>query len=47
MGKLSLQKVLKNGYANEKSHNLDGYVLDKDLSNDTHQTYYNPKEKKL
>ena len=45
--KVSLHTVLKNGYANDKQKNLDGYMLDKDLSNDTHQTYYNPKEKKL
>ena len=45
--KVSLHTVLKNGYANDKQKKLEGYVLDKDLSNDTHQTYYNPKEKKL
>ena len=47
MGKLSLHKVIKNGFSKERAQNLDGYVLDNSLSNDTHQTYYNPKEKKL
>ena len=45
--KLSLHKVLKNGYVDDKANNLDGYIMDKSLSNDLHQTYYHPKEKKL
>ena len=45
--KLSLHSVLKNGYSKDKAKNLEGYVLDNNLSNDDYQTYYNPKEKKL
>ena len=46
--RLSLYKVLKNSY-HTKENKLSrwGYNLDKDLSNDNEQVYYNPKEKKL
>jgi dienelactone hydrolase len=47
MTKLSLHKVLKNGYEKDKEQRLNGYILDKSLSNDTHQTYYHPQKKKL
>jgi len=47
MTKLSLHKVLKNGYAKDKEERLNGYILDKSLSNDLHQTYYHPQKKKL
>ena len=47
MGKPRLYDFLKNGFSDNKQNKLDGYVLDKSLSNDTHQTYYNPKENKV
>ena len=43
---LSFHSVLKNGYKQTKD-NLNGYELDKSLSNDNYQTYFNPKDKKL
>ena len=43
----SLYDVLKNGYSKKKKNNLNGYILDSSLSNKNHQTYYNPKDKKL
>ena len=43
--------VLKAGYKNKKSQEgsltKNGYIYDKDLSSDNHQTYYNPSSKKL
>ena len=48
---LNLAKVLKVGYKNEKTQNKVlgkyGYQMDKPLSNDNQQVYYNPKDKKL
>jgi hypothetical protein len=51
MSKLSLHKVLKNSYDyknNQKNaFKNDGFIYDSDLSNNEHQVYYNPKEKKM
>ena len=44
---LSFHSILKNGYSKKKADNLNGYILDKGLSNDNQQTYYNPTNKKL
>lgn len=48
---LNLAKVLKLGYAPEKKQekvmNKYGYKIDKPLSNDNQQVYYNPDKKKL
>ena len=45
----TLYDVLCNGYKDkkQKSKQLGDYVLDESLSNHNHQTYYNPKDKKL
>jgi len=45
----TLYDVLNNGYKHkkQKSKQLGDYVLDESLSNHNHQTYYNPKDKKL
>ena len=43
----NLYDVLKNGYNKKKKDNLNGYIIDKSLSNNNHQTYYNPTDKKL
>ena len=45
--KLSLYKVLKNSYEPQDRLKRWGYNMDKSLSNDNQQVYYNPKEKKL
>jgi len=39
--------VLKNGYNKNKKKSMDGYVLDKQLSNHNNQIYYNKKDNKL
>jgi len=45
----TLYDVLSNGYKDKKkkSKNLNGYVMDEQLSNKHYQTYYDPKDKKL
>ena len=43
----TLHEVIKNSYATTKSPQLGGYEYDAMLSNHNHQTYYNPKERKL
>ena len=45
----TLFDVLNNGYKDKKkkSKNLNGYVMDEELSNKHYQTYYDPKDKKL
>jgi hypothetical protein len=43
----TLHEVIKNSYAKTKSPQLGGYKYDAMLSNHNHQTYYNPKERKL
>ena len=45
----TLFDVLNNGYKDKKkkSKQLGDYVMDESLSNHNHQTYYNPKDKKL
>ena len=44
---VSLHSVLKNSYKSKPSANMNGYELDKSLSNHNQQVYYNPNEKKL
>jgi hypothetical protein len=48
---INLREVLKNSYSNKGNQknalNKYGYNYDESLSNENHQTYYNPKEKKL
>jgi len=44
---MDLHTVLKNGYKKNKQKNLNGYVLDEQLSNHNNQIYYNPNNKKL
>ena len=45
---VSLHSVLKNSYKSKPSaKNMNGYELDKSLSNHNQQVYYNPNEKKL
>jgi len=39
--------VLKNGYNKTKKQNMNGYELDKKLSNHNNQIYYNKKDNKL
>ena len=46
-GQLDLNDVLKNSYSNEHRENMNGYKLDKELSNHNQQVYYNPEHKKL
>lgn len=41
---VELYDVIKQGY--KKNPKLDGFILDKDLSNRNEQAYYNPTEKK-
>ena len=45
----TLFDVLSNGYKDKKkkSKQLGNYVMDEELSNKNHQTYYDPKNKKL
>jgi hypothetical protein len=45
----TLHKMIKNGYADDpkETENLDGYVLDKELSGTRAQVYYNPTTKHL
>ena len=47
MANISFHDALKNSYAKKKADKLGGYILDKSLSNDNQQTYYNPTSKKL
>ena len=44
---VSLHNVLKNSYKSKPAKNMNGYELDKLLSNHNQQVYYNPNEKKL
>jgi hypothetical protein len=49
---MSLYDVLKTGYSNDKNKQAKfgekhGYVLDKNLTTNSHQVYYNPTENKL
>ena len=44
---VSLHNVLKNSYKSKPSANMNGYELDKSLSNHNQQVYYKPNEKKL
>jgi hypothetical protein len=44
---LNLHDVIKNSYSKSKAKNMNGYMLDSQLSNDNQQVYFNPKEKKL
>ena len=43
----TLHEVIKNSYSKHKSPQLGGYEYDAMLSNHNHQTYYNPKTRKL
>ena len=44
---VSLHNVLKNSYKSKPVRNMNGYELDKSLSNHNQQVYYNANEKKL
>lgn len=44
---LNLHDILKNGYNKTKNNEMNGYQLDKQLSNHNNQIYYNQKENKL
>ena len=44
---VSLHNVLPNSYKSKPKEKMDGYELDKSLSNHNQQVYYNPNEKKL
>ena len=46
-GQLDLHDVLKNSYTNKHRENMNGYKLDKELSNHNQQVYYHPEHKKL
>ena len=46
-GQLDLHDVLKNSYSNKHRENMNGYKLDKELSNHNQQVHYNPDHKKL
>ena len=46
-GELDLHDILKNSYSNKHKENINGYKLDKELSNHNQQVYYNPEHKKL
>lgn len=46
-GQLSLYDTLKNSYSKDPKQNMNGYQLDKSLSNHNQQVYYNPQHKKL
>ena len=43
----TLHEIIKNSYDKNKAPQMGGYEYDAQLSNSTHQTYYNQKEKKL
>ena len=42
---VSLHNVLKHSYKSKPAGNMNGYELDKSLSNHNQQVYYNPNEK--
>ena len=42
---VSLHNVLTNSYKSKPQEKMDGYELDKSLSNHNQQIYYNPNEK--
>lgn len=44
---ISLKDVLKNGYSTHKKQNLNGYELDRNLSNGNQQVYFNKNNGKL
>lgn len=44
---LNLHEVLKNSYSKNKKQNMNGFIIDNDLSNHNQQIYYNPNNKKL
>ena len=44
---LNFHDVLKNGYNKTKKNEMNGYVLDKQLSNHNNQIYYNKDKNKL
>lgn len=44
---LQLHEVLKNGYSKHKKTNINGFKLDKDLSNGNNQVYFNKTNGKL
>jgi len=44
---MNLHSVLKEGYKSKNKDNLNGYVLDKKLSDHNNKIYYNPTNKKL
>jgi tetratricopeptide (TPR) repeat protein len=46
-GQLDLYDTLKNSYNKNHKENMNGYKLDKELSNHNQQVYYNPEHKKL
>ena len=46
-GELDLHDVLKNSYSKNHKENMNGYKIDKELSNHNQQVYYNPEHKKL
>ena len=46
-GQLDLHDALKNSYSKNHKENMNGYNLDKELSNHNQQVYYNPEHKKL
>ena len=44
---MDLHDVLKNGYSKHKKGNINGYKLDKELSNGNQQVYFNEEKNKL
>jgi len=44
---MNLHSVLNEGYKTKNKNNLNGYILDKKLSDHNNKIYYNPNEKKL
>ena len=44
---MNLHDVLKNGYSKHKKTNLNGFKLDKNLSNGNNQVYFNKTNGKL
>ena len=44
---VSLHSVLKNSYKSKPAKNMNGFELDKSLSNHNQQVYYNPNRKNI
>ena len=44
---MNLHSVLKEGYKSKNKDNLNGYILDRKLSDHNNKIYYNPTDKKL